>query len=109
VESTAVPATIDVFAEWTTHALWTDGEVDDDGRKALGISVELFTDFRTWNEEWERLADYDELNDEAWNASPEVNAWNEHGYELAARLRAEVGDRVAIRYFDYVTEAWVNV
>jgi hypothetical protein len=89
--------------------LWTDGEVDDDDRKALGISAELFTDFKAWNEEWERLADDDELDDAAWRALPEVIEWNRRGYELAARLRAEVGDNVPIQYFDYVAGEWLNV
>lgn len=91
-----------IFAEWLTSPLWTAGGVSLDE-----ITAELRTEFDRWNDEWMLLAD--EVEDDDWDTDSRVIAWNGNGYELARRLRAELGPSVEIEYFDYVSGENVNI
>lgn len=98
--------TVRIFAEWYALPLWawTDGQRIEPAIESLGISDELISNFKAWNDRWMELAESDE-DDEVWAATEEVILWNELGRRLAERLSEELRGRCNVVYYDYVIDA----
>src|SRR3954452_7703533 len=75
----------------------------DDGR----VSTALLDDIETWRADWERDCYF---NDEEWLDLDLANAWHDRGYQLLARLNAELLPQgiVALPGFDVRPESLVT-
>lgn len=101
--------TVRVCADWYACPLWIGSETpgSQPGLESLGLTGELVSDFKIWNDRWMELADSDE-DDADWSTSDEVIRWNERGRELANRLRDELGSNCDVFYYDYITDTDVR-
>ena len=82
-------------------------EADPPTQSQLPIPPTLRSELEAWNARWNDLANDDHGDDTVehdWSEWPEALTWNADGYELARRLRIELGNAVEIVYFDYVAE-----
>jgi len=90
-----------IFAEWSTDSpLWMGG----DDQAVISLTAGLTADLATWNRRWEELAaDLDHEDDDSWKTWPAALEWNAEGYRLARLVRAQLPAETRLVYYDYIT------
>ncbi|HHH1591716.1 TPA: hypothetical protein ACPZUF_000416 [Yersinia enterocolitica] len=92
--------TIKLMADYGCHPLWetTPNDFGDISPNELPISIELQDSLKRWADRFEAILNMDDPASSRFKSTSEEEMFIADGYELAQRLRDELGSEYEIIY-----------
>ena len=96
-----------LFAESRGTGLRFKDELDDLEPTLLGLSRNIATKLRAWQDDYKH---YDQLGADAWKAElPFIAQHEAHGIDLANEIQKELGDAFRVSFFSQIKEVRIDI